>query len=602
MNDLEKSPATVRGMAARKRLSPEFLAGRFALRDSPDGLMIPYPGRSRLRKFVETSHPTFWNDDGDGTPAYVDDQTLTPAAQCGTLAIVEGESDRWALEFHGIPTLGIPGASMSAALCAEHLGGINSLAIVREPAAGGEQFVVGLLARLRELEYVGTIIIVDLQAICGVKDPADLHVHNHETFESQWQRALKYGDNISLPIQWPPLYPAPQLDPIALHGLAGEIVRYLDPFVEATPVGMLVELLAAFGCAAGPQSFARVLDDKHPGRLYVCLVGPTSTGGKGSADAAVRPFIRAMDVDWYRAGRLPSAFGSGEALLAYLGGEHAKPGEPIEKRVLLYESEFTRLLAIGSRDGATINSRLRVLWDDENLRDILRGRNISIEGAHVCIIAHVVPFELVTKLPKADIHGGSANRFLFIYVRSNKLIPNPKQLDPAIVGEFAGRLSAALKIARQGHPMERTPAADLLWESLYGTYRNDNFVGEVVARADSQRLRLSVIYALLDRSPVVLPDHVRAAEAVVKYSVDSAAFIFQDQAGESQLSQLLSKIREGWPRGLATRERHAVFGNHLSADKLAALDTTLLERGVVELKNIETAGKSARVLIARRAN
>jgi hypothetical protein len=46
--------------------------------------------------------------------------------------------------------------------------------------------------------------------------------------------------------------PWPKLDPAALHGLAGDAVRLLEPHTEADPAGLLVCLLAAFGNAVGP--------------------------------------------------------------------------------------------------------------------------------------------------------------------------------------------------------------------------------------------------------------------------------------------------------------------------------------------------------------
>jgi hypothetical protein len=39
----------------------------------------------------------------------------------------------------------------------------------------------------------------------------------------------------------------PTLDPAALHGLAGDVVRLIEPHTEADPVALLVSFLSEFG-------------------------------------------------------------------------------------------------------------------------------------------------------------------------------------------------------------------------------------------------------------------------------------------------------------------------------------------------------------------
>jgi hypothetical protein len=52
--------------------------------------------------------------------------------------------------------------------------------------------------------------------------------------------------------------------------------------------------------------------------------------------------------------------------------------------------------------------------------------------------------------------------------------------------------------------------------------------GAMTARLDAIAVRLSVIYALLDCSPLIRAVHLKAALAVVKYCEDSTRFIFGD--------------------------------------------------------------------------
>ena len=82
-------------------------------------------------------------------------------------------------------------------------------------------------------------------------------------------------------------WPAP-LAPEAFHGIAGEIVRTIEPETEADPAALLFQLLAAVGNMLGAGACIRVEGDRHPPRLFVVQVGRTSKGRKGTSWGRVR--------------------------------------------------------------------------------------------------------------------------------------------------------------------------------------------------------------------------------------------------------------------------------------------------------------------------
>jgi DNA replicative helicase MCM subunit Mcm2 (Cdc46/Mcm family) len=49
---------------------------------------------------------------------------------------------------------------------------------------------------------------------------------------------------------------------------------------------------------------------------------------------------------------------------------------------------------------------------------------------------------------------------------------------------------------------------------------------QIIRRGDAQTLRLSLIFAVLNRSPVIRAEHVRAAIAVWDYCMKSARWAF----------------------------------------------------------------------------
>src|SRR4029453_18163761 len=80
----------------------------------------------------------------------------------------------------------------------------------------------------------------------------------------------------------PPSPPWPQMGPEAFYGLAGAIVDAIDPYTEADPVAVLMNILVATGNAIGATPHARVQHDVHPARLNVVEVGESSKGRKGT--------------------------------------------------------------------------------------------------------------------------------------------------------------------------------------------------------------------------------------------------------------------------------------------------------------------------------
>lgn len=72
---------------------------------------------------------------------------LAEARRAGYVILVEGESDAQTLWYHGIPALGIPGATAWQAEWAAHLEGLV-VYVWQEPDAGGQEFVTRICATL----------------------------------------------------------------------------------------------------------------------------------------------------------------------------------------------------------------------------------------------------------------------------------------------------------------------------------------------------------------------------------------------------------------------------------------------------------------------
>jgi len=229
--------------------------------------------------------------------------------------------------------------------------------------------------------------------VAGIKEIAsELRVISEEEMLAEWDDAR----------------PWPALQKYAFHGLAGDIVHGIGEETEADPVALLLTLLVCFGNMVGPRPHLAILGDQHPARLFVTLVGGTASGGKGTSKGAIWPILKECDPNWAYTAPV-SGFASGEAIVARLGGYHQAPGTEgqVEKRALVFEPEFARLLTINSREGSTSSPVIRGAWDDGRLQLVRAQKSLLAEDTHVSILGHITPDELRAKLTNSEVLPGS---------------------------------------------------------------------------------------------------------------------------------------------------------------------------------------------------
>jgi len=237
---------------------------------------------------------------------------------------------------------------------------------------------------------------------------------------------------------------------------------------------------------------------------YVVTVGPTAKARKGTSWERIKPFLRGVDEHWLF-NRLTYGIGSGEALVDMAS-------EP-DHRVLLHEGEFARLLATVTRDkGTTISANLRTGWDNGILEVRTRQNKQKTHDAHLSVIGHITAEELLRCLSDVEVANGFANRFMFACVQRTKLLPHGGG-SILNVTPVTQRLVAA---ADHAHPLRDVEfrwdsEAHDLWGRVYGDLSRGlpGLLGAVTSRAEPHVMRLSLIYALLDRASQVRVEHLR---------------------------------------------------------------------------------------------
>jgi hypothetical protein len=406
--------------------------------------------------------------------------------------------------------------------------------------------------------------------------------------------------NDSPDLAWPELYPWPVLDSAALYGVAGRFVRLVGPSTEADPAALLTQLLAAIGCAMGPSAYVEVGSIENPARLFMLLIGRTSSARKGSSWVEVRRLLKMADEDWLNRCET-SGMASGEALVARFSGD----GGLVEKRALVVEGEFESILAVKGRAGSTLSAMFRDLYDRAGtVRNTTKKDPQAATGCHVGVIAHVTATELREKLPTTDISNGFLNRFITICARRSKVLAFPKRISSADLAPIAKDIRTAIDNAQHVRCVNRTGGAN----AIYGPWYNDLAAQEtesrfdaLVARAADHVNRLSLIYALLDGEQSIGVNHINAALSVWRYAHDSAQYLFGEALGDPTATTILTKLREIPGQEVTLSTIRGLWSNHKPAKVVDVAIASLVKRDLIELRYEPTGGRPTMLLRAMRS-
>jgi hypothetical protein len=356
------------------------------------------------------------------------------------------------------------------------------------------------------------------------------------------------------------LSPAPVLPPesAAFRGLAGEVVRAIEPHTEADPIGLLDNVLVRFGAMVGSGAWARVGAATHPPALYIGNVGRSSRSRQDTAQVEVAYVMESADHGWSDLYQV-TGFGSGEAFIKHAAGQ---PGAPI----LMIEPELGRLLTVAAREGTTVSHVLRMGYDYRRIKLRVRHKQYLAPAAPVSMIGHITEHELKDRhagLRLVEIMNGFGIRILWTYVDRRRTIASPQEVPGHVLNPLIERLHRALVAARTVGPMPRTPEADRLWDAMYGEVLGDvtvPIIDALTARAEAQLLRLSMIYALLDEERAIHPQHLESAWEVWRYCRWSAQHIFVGAGtGDADVDRIIEVLEGG--DELTGRDLDRMFGS-----------------------------------------
>jgi hypothetical protein len=421
---------------------------------------------------------------------------------------------------------------------------------------------------------------------------------------SDWLEAGGTGDKLAALVEslpdWEPVDGWPKMDKAALHGIAGKVVTTIEPHSEADPNALLIQFLVAAGNAIGRAPFYRVEGDYHYTKLNVVLVGATGDGRKGTSLGRILQVMELGDKEWTQY-RVQSGLVSGEGLIHHVRDplSKIKDGAMVEvdngvsdKRLLIDAQEFAGTLAVIEKPGNTLSAVIRDAWGHKVLQTLGKVSPDKATGSHISIIAHITESELRRKLTRTELGNGFANRFLFAKVRRSKQLPHGGHLNEADLVRLGEQVKTAIEKANKIGRVTMTDAAAAAWAIAYrdlGAGR-EGMLGEVIARAAPQVIRIALIYAVLDNSTVIDLPHLRAGLAVWEFCEESAIQIFGDSLGDPVADTILAALKAVGSAGKSRTEISGLFGRHQTSEQIREALNLLLKYRKARSESVERDG------------
>jgi len=388
----------------------------------------------------------------------------------------------------------------------------------------------------------------------------------------------------------------------AFIGPIGRWAKLILPRTEASVENLLMSGLIAFGNALGRSCFYEIGSTKHYPNEFLLIVGQTAKARKGTGLSEAKALMRELDPDWAKY-RVKSGLASGEGLIHQIRDEK-RAKQPVreggrvvdyqdvivdegvqDKRLLLVEEEFSRVLKISKREDNTVSDVIRLAWDSEILQVTAKKAGEIASDPHVSIIGQITREEFGSVVSPTDISNGLLNRFLFCAVHRSKLLPiQPPAPDPSQLGAIVAELKAVIdEVKDRPYRIGMTSEAAQEWQAFYNQLPDrDGIIGNVTGRDAPHIIRIAMIYALSEDEADIDIRHLEAALAVWTYCEASVEWVFQRQAEsdaktlDDQLLEALAKVTgKGLKRSEITK---TVFRGNRTGDEIKAILHRLVEK------------------------
>ena len=305
-----------------------------------------------------------------------------------------------------------------------------------------------------------------------------------------------------------------------------------------------------------------------------------------------------IDPGWCQ-NRVNRGLSSGEGLVHAVRDSRQKNGKAVDpgvtdKRFLAVEEEYASPLKRMDMSANSLSPVLRQAFDGGILQVLTRNDPIKAMDTLVSLVANITSTELLRYLPRTELASGFGNCHLILWVERARVLPRGGTLNQDVLDWLVIKLKDAICFASQAGRLSWAPEAESVWDEVYDwvTHDEPGVAGALTARAEAHTLRLSCLYALLDESPLVCEQHVRAAAGVWEYAARSVRHIFGDDYGDPTTDRIIKALLHH-PKGLTRTQIHQVFKNHLDRTELTNALNALEAAGKARQEHLQTRGRSA---------
>ncbi len=355
----------------------------------------------------------------------------------------------------------------------------------------------------------------------------------------------------------------------AFHGLAGQIVKIMEPQNEINPEALLLQFLVSIGSVVGrgPCTLsARSVNSgslvvAHHANEFLVVCGESALSRKGTSLSYVLDCVRQIDQDW----RVGGGLRTGEGLVFDVRDprpEMKKPDAGVpDKRVLYRCEEYSAVLHNIAK--GMLSQHLRDSWDSRNLENRTKVDPIFATGPHISVIGHITPGELRRAFRPQDMSNGFGNRFLWCAAQGFKDVPHPQEIDWfGAHRDLIKQLRNIVQAFRGPVKIPLTPRAKDAWGDWYRKRRSQrrDIKGqltsmELSSRCEAHVKRLALLFAILDNRRTMDLVHLNAAWAIWRYCSDSITWAFPD-TNENRFVELPRVVQNRVDRLLAALRAH----------------------------------------------
>ena len=356
------------------------------------------------------------------------------------------------------------------------------------------------------------------------------------------------------------LNPPPVLADEALHGVLKDICKISTRYSEASSVAIAANTLSTFSCMIGRGAFQHIGDGLCHARPYFLLTGRTGKARKGTSEYTPwRIFDRVeamLGTDYGRMKRHEGGLSTGEGLGWAIHDDILGKKDVVieqgfdDKRLLIVEAEFAGAMAAAAREKNNLSATIRTAWDGRTISPLVKNVKWAASNPHIVITGHITSAELLDRMSDVDAQSGFMNRFIILHIVRPKLVPLPKRTPDTDIERVAVKLCDAVKFASGmlNNKLEVTlsPEAIKFWCEHYQelTKEQEGIIGALLVRTEIYCRMFAMIFALLDKSAVIEPAHIKAALAWINYWKASVGYIFQTLAAKAETDKLNDSAKD----------------------------------------------------------